>query len=64
MWNLLCFGVSNVDLGLIVSFLLVLPLNQKVAGIPVFHMIFYLPFRIQARDGEAAYTCHQAQNSS
>jgi len=43
MWNSLYFGVGSVGLGLIVSFLLALLLNQKVLGISVFRTIFYLP---------------------
>jgi multiple sugar transport system permease protein len=43
MWNSLYFGIGSVGLGLIVSFLLALLLNQKVLGISVFRTIFYLP---------------------
>lgn len=43
MWNSLYFGVGSVSLGLIVSFLLALLLNQQVLGITVFRTIFYLP---------------------
>jgi multiple sugar transport system permease protein len=43
IWNSLYFGVASVGLGLIVSFLLALLLNQKVPGIALFRTIFYLP---------------------
>jgi multiple sugar transport system permease protein len=43
LWNSLYFGVGSVGLGLIVSFLLALLLNQKVPGIALFRTIFYLP---------------------
>jgi multiple sugar transport system permease protein len=43
MGNSLYFGLGSVGLGLIVSFLLALLLNQKVAGISIFRTIFYLP---------------------
>jgi multiple sugar transport system permease protein len=43
MSNSLYFGLGSVGLGLIVSFLLALLLNQKVAGISIFRTIFYLP---------------------
>jgi multiple sugar transport system permease protein len=43
LWNSIYFGVGSVGLGLIVSFLLALLLNQKVLGISLFRTIFYLP---------------------
>jgi multiple sugar transport system permease protein len=43
IWNSLYFGLASVGLGLIVSFLLALLLNQKVPGIALFRTIFYLP---------------------
>jgi multiple sugar transport system permease protein len=43
IWNSLYYGIASVGLGLIVSFLLALLLNQKVAGIALFRTIFYLP---------------------
>ena len=43
LWNSLYYGVASVGLGLIVSFLLALLLNQKVPGIALFRTIFYLP---------------------
>jgi multiple sugar transport system permease protein len=43
IWNSLYFGIASVGLGLIVSFLLALLLNQKVPGIALFRTIFYLP---------------------
>jgi multiple sugar transport system permease protein len=43
LWNSLYFGVGSVGLGLIVSFLLALLLNQKVFGMALFRTIFYLP---------------------
>jgi len=42
-WNSLYFGVGSVGLGLIVSFLLALLLNQRVWGMSLFRTIFYLP---------------------
>ncbi|HMP39210.1 MAG TPA: sugar ABC transporter permease [Roseiflexaceae bacterium] len=41
--NSIYFGVGSVGLGLIVSFLLALLLNQNVFGMSVFRTIFYLP---------------------
>ncbi|MEN9933582.1 MAG: hypothetical protein RLZZ387_161 [Chloroflexota bacterium] len=41
--NSLYFGLGSVGLGMIVSFLLALLLNQKVLGMSVFRTIFYLP---------------------
>ena len=43
IWNSLYYGIASVGLGLIVSFLLALLLNQKVPGIALFRTIFYLP---------------------
>jgi len=43
LWNSLYFGVGSVGLGLIVSFLLALLLNQRVWGMSLFRTIFYLP---------------------
>jgi multiple sugar transport system permease protein len=43
IWNSLYYGIASVGLGLIVSFLLALLLNQKVAGMALFRTIFYLP---------------------
>lgn len=43
LWNSLYFGVFSVGLGLIVSFLLALLLNQKVLGMSFFRTVFYLP---------------------
>src|ERR1043165_1307856 len=43
IWNSLYYGVGSVGLGLIVSFLLALLLNQKLPGIALFRTIFYLP---------------------
>ena len=41
--NTIYFGAGSVILGVIVSFLLALLLNQKVWGMPLFRTIFYLP---------------------
>ncbi|HWQ15267.1 MAG TPA: sugar ABC transporter permease [Roseiflexaceae bacterium] len=41
--NSLYFGVGSVGLGMIVSFLLALLLNQRVLGVSLFRTIFYLP---------------------
>ncbi len=41
--NSIYFGVGSVGLGMIVSFLLALLLNQKVVGVSLFRTIFYLP---------------------
>ncbi|GAB4125304.1 MAG: sugar ABC transporter permease [Roseiflexaceae bacterium] len=41
--NSLYYGFGSVGLGMIVSFLLALLLNQKVAGVAIFRTIFYLP---------------------
>jgi multiple sugar transport system permease protein len=41
--NSLYYGFGSVGLGMIVSFLLALLLNQKVAGVSIFRTIFYLP---------------------
>jgi multiple sugar transport system permease protein len=43
LYNSVYFGVFSVGLGLIVSFLLALLLNQKVAGMSFFRTVFYLP---------------------
>jgi len=43
LWNSLYFGIGSVGLGLIVSFLLALLLNQNVPGMALFRTIFYLP---------------------
>jgi multiple sugar transport system permease protein len=43
LWNSLYFGIGSVGLGMIVSFLLALLLNQRVLGMSVFRTIFYLP---------------------
>jgi multiple sugar transport system permease protein len=43
LWNSLYYGIASVGLGLIVSFLLALLLNQKVPGMALFRTIFYLP---------------------
>jgi multiple sugar transport system permease protein len=43
MGNSLYFGLGSVGLGLVVSFLLALLLNQPVPGIAFFRTIFYLP---------------------
>lgn len=41
--NTLYYGAGSVLLGVIVSFLLALLLNQKVRGIAIFRTVFYLP---------------------
>ncbi|HJZ47553.1 MAG TPA: sugar ABC transporter permease [Roseiflexaceae bacterium] len=43
LWNSIYFGVASVGLGVIVSFLLALLLNQKVHGMAFFRTVFYLP---------------------
>ncbi len=43
LWNSLYFGIGSVGLGLIVSFLLALLLNQRLLGISIFRTLFYLP---------------------
>jgi multiple sugar transport system permease protein len=43
LWNSIYFGLGSVGLGMIVSFLLALLLNQRVHGMALFRTIFYLP---------------------
>jgi multiple sugar transport system permease protein len=43
LWNSVYFGVGSVGLGVTVSFLLALLLNQPVLGVSLFRTIFYLP---------------------
>jgi multiple sugar transport system permease protein len=43
LWNSIYFGVGSVGLGVTVSFLLALLLNQPVFGVALFRTIFYLP---------------------
>src|SRR6266487_1591090 len=43
LWNSIYFGVASVGLGVMISFLLALLLNQKVQGMALFRTIFYLP---------------------
>lgn len=43
LWNSVYFGVGSVGLGVTVSFLLALLLNQPVFGVSLFRTIFYLP---------------------
>lgn len=43
LWNSIYFGVGSVGLGVTVSFLLALLLNQPVFGVSLFRTIFYLP---------------------
>jgi multiple sugar transport system permease protein len=43
MGNSLYFGFGSVGLGLIISFLMALLLNQQVLGMSIFRTIFYLP---------------------
>jgi multiple sugar transport system permease protein len=43
LWNSIYYGIATVGLGVIVSFLLALLLNQKVYGMALFRTIFYLP---------------------
>src|SRR5262245_48896946 len=43
LWNSIYYGVASVGLGVIVSFLLALLLNQRAYGMALFRTIFYLP---------------------
>jgi multiple sugar transport system permease protein len=43
LWNSLYFGIASVAIGMVISFLLAMLLNQKVKGVTLFRTIFYLP---------------------
>ena len=55
LWNSLCFGVGSVGLGLIVSFLLALLLNQKLKGNLLFSIAVLLPWAVPALAASAIW---------